>query len=102
MLKLKKNYTLEELKALKEQGATIGRNWLNDTHGTSSSGYMERRGITINGNDYQIIYTSKGHGHRITADLVEYNGRYLQKHNIYIMQVIKHFNEHISPLIEQK
>ena len=99
MLKLKKNYTLEELKALSLKGEMISRNWLNDTSGTSSMGYMERRGIKINGTDYQVIYTSKGHATRITADIVEYNGRYLQKHDIYINQVNKHFSDYIYPLL---
>lgn len=97
-MKLKKNYNLSDLAMLYANGATFERDYSTDTFGTSSLGYMERRGIKINGKRYQVIYTSKGYG-RITSDILFYNGRYLDKHIKYFDDVNEHFYNHISPYI---
>ncbi len=97
-MKLKKNYNLEDMPLLLANGAIFERDYSTDTFGTSSLGYMERRGIMINGKRYQVIYTSKGYG-RITSDILFYNGNYLEKHLKYICDVDEHFFVHIMPYI---
>lgn len=97
-MKLNKNYNLSDLSLLFANGAVIDRDYSTDTFGTSTMGYIERRGITINGKQYQVIYTSKGYG-RITSDLKRYNGRYLNKHLKYKRDVNEHFYTHIMPYI---
>ena len=86
-MKLKKNYNTSDIKTLLANGAIIERDYTTDTYGTSSMGYMERKGITINGKQYQVVYTSKGYG-RITSDIVYYNYRYLDKHTQYIQDLV--------------
>lgn len=94
-MKLKKKMEEKDLKGLVEKGAKITRNYLLDTHGTSGSGYVERRGITIELNgvskDYQVIYSARGYG-TITDDIKEYNGRWLEKYHKYTGAVNNHFN----------
>ena len=94
-MKLKKKMDAKELKGLVEKGAKITRNYLLDTHGTSGSGYVERRGITIELNgvrkDYQVIYSSRGYG-TITDDIKEYNRRWLKKYYKYVDLVNDHFD----------
>lgn len=97
-MKLKRNYNVSDLWTLYDNGAIIERDYSTDTFGTSSLGYMERRGITINGKQYQVIYTSKGYG-RITSDIVIYNGRCLDKHLQYKYAVNEHFYINVMPYI---
>lgn len=92
---LKKNYTLKDIKKLWLEGANIERDYSTDTYGTNSLGYLERRGIRINGIQYQVVYSSKGYG-RITSDLRFYNDRYLEKHLDYIQMVEDHFNNNFG------
>ena len=94
-MRLKKRMNAKELKGLAEQWAKITRNYSLDTHGTSGMGYVERRGITIELNgvskDYQVIYSARGYG-TITDDIVEYNGRWLEKYGVYANAVNSHFD----------
>jgi len=97
-MKLKKELTLNELKRLYHQGAIIDRDCTLDTFGTSGMGYIERRGIRINGVPYQVVYSSKGYG-KITSNLKEYNGRFLPKYVEYVNDVRANFYEHFMPYI---
>ena len=97
-MKLKKNYELSDLALLYENGAIIERDYSTDTFGAEDMGYMARRGIRINGKQYQVIYTSKDYG-RITSDIVFYNGRYIDKHLKYMYDVNEHFYIHVMPFI---
>lgn len=96
-MKLKKRMTEQELVNLVEQeGAKVERCYALDTFGTSGSGYVERRGLTVElrgiVKDYQIVYSSRGYG-AITDDIIEYNGRMLAKYSPYIHAVNKHFHD---------
>lgn len=97
-MRLKKELTIDDLKKLFYDGAIIDSDCSLDTIGTSTMGYMERRGITINGVPYQVVYSSKGYG-RITRRIKFYNGRFLPKHIDYMDAVRDHFYEHIMPYI---
>lgn len=106
-MKLKKKMEAKELIGLVEKGAKITRNHSLDTYGTSGSGYVERKGITIELNgvskDYQVIYSARGYG-AITDDIVEYNGRWLEKYHEYANNVDFHFNnmmDEVSKLTQQ-
>ncbi len=94
-MKLKKKMEAKELINLAEQGAKITGNYSLNTYGTSGMGYVERRGITIELNgvskNYQVIYSARGYG-TITDDIVEYNGRWLEKYREYANDVNYHFN----------
>ena len=97
-MKLKKNYSLADLKKLHANGASIKRDYSLDTCGTSPMGYMERRGIRINGKKYQVVYSARGYG-RITSEIKFYNGKFLQKHKKYMDAVREHFYNNIFPYI---
>ena len=99
MLKLKKNYNVNELKGLQDKGYNIEIASELNTYGISGSGYMERLGIKINGANYQVIYSSRGYG-RITSDITYYDGRYFSKHITYIEAVKKHFNNNVLPYVK--
>lgn len=99
-MKLKKNYEISDLALLYADGAIIERDYTTDTCGTSGMGYIERRGIKINGKQYQVIYTSRGYG-RITSDIKYYNGRYLDKHFKYKRNVNEHFYINVMPYIRE-
>lgn len=101
MRKLKQNLSHDEYLQLVQDGAEVKRNYANDTYGASSMGYMDRRGITIDGVDYQVIYTSKAHGARLTQNLVDYNGSWYEKYEYYYRQVNEHFyKNYIKPVEE--
>lgn len=98
-MRLKKRMNAKELRGLIEKGAKITRNLWLDTYGTSGMGYVERRGITIQLNgvskNYQVIYSARGYG-AITDDIVELNGRWLEKYHKYSNDVDSHFNNMID------
>lgn len=102
-MKLKKKMEAKELKGLVEKGAKVTRNHSLDTYGTSGSGYVERRGITIEldgiSKDYQVIYSAKGYG-TITDDIVGYNGRWLEKYHEYANNVDLHFDTIVKELLK--
>ena len=97
-MRMKKQLTLDELKKLFYDGAIIDADCSLDTIGTCGGGYVERRGITINGRCFQVVYSSRGYG-RITSRIRFYNGKFLHKHIQYMDAVREHFNEHIMPYI---
>ncbi len=94
-MKLKKRMNEQELINLAKQGAKITGNYSLNTYGTSGMGYVERIGITIELNgvskDYQVIYSARGYG-AITDNIVEHNGRWLEKYREYSNAVNSHFN----------
>lgn len=96
---IKKKMSLDDLKALKELGIEIKRNYNLDESGTSGMGYVERRGLSINGIDYQVCFSSKGYG-VITSDINELNGRWLDKYDVYASKVRKWWNEKMIPILE--
>lgn len=97
-MKLKKNYHTADIQKLWLDGAIIKRDYSLDTYGTSPMGYMERRGIRINGKKYQVVYSARGYG-RITSEIKFYNGRFLEKHKKYMDAVRDHFYNNILPYI---
>lgn len=107
-MKLKKRMNVKELKDLVKKGAEITRNYSLNTYGTSGMGYVERRGITVvlNGvsKDYQVIYSSRSYGATITDDIIEHNGRWLEKYREYANAVNTHFYNmmvEVSKLMQQ-
>ena len=99
-MKLKKNYSWEELKGLQENGAKLERDYMNDTHAIASQGLIIRYGIKIDGIQYQAIYSSGGYANRITQDIKILNeARLHEKHYYYEEKARTHFNEKIGVLL---
>lgn len=97
---MKKVYSWEELKGLKENGAKLERDYMNDTHAITSQGLIVRYGIKINGIEYQAIYSSRGYAKRITKDVKRLNeNRLHNKHHQYDEKAKNHFNEKIGVLL---
>ncbi|MCK9319056.1 hypothetical protein [Methanoculleus sp.] len=99
-MKLKKNYSWEELKGLQENGAKLERDYMMDTHAIASQGLIIRYGIKINNIQYQAIYSSGGYARRITQDVKMLNeNRLHEKHYFYEEKARKHFDEKIGVLL---
>ena len=106
MTKLNKKYNSKQiLELVKEGKIAVKPNYALNTHGTSGSGLVVRKGITIKNvetqeeKDYQIVFSARGsYGGTITSDITEYNGRMLDKHHKYQRAVNEWFNNFLSQL----
>ena len=105
MRELNKKYNSKQIIELVKEGKiAVKPNYTLNTYGTSGSGLLMRKGLTIKiietqeENDFQIVFSARGYGGTITSDLVEYNGRMLDKHYIYEIAVNDWFNNFLSQL----
>jgi hypothetical protein len=106
MTRLNKKYNSKQIiKLAKEGKISVKPNNALDTHGTSGSGLVMRKGLTIKNVEtqeekyYQIVFSARGsYGGTITSDLTEYNGRMLEKHYKYKVAVNDWFNDFLNKL----
>lgn len=103
-MKIKKTFTLEDLKNYLSNGAALETAPAFNTYGTSSSGYLRRDGyyLTTPNNEviaFQIIFSSRGYG-TMTQELTQYNERYHDKYGQYDEAVNEWIDKNINYLIK--
>ena len=103
-MKVKKTFTVEDLKNYLSNGAALEAAPAFNTYGTAGNGYVRREGyyLTTPNNEaiaFQIIFTSKGYG-TMSQELTQYNHRYHDKYKQYDTAVNEWIDKNISYLVK--